>query len=187
MLYEKHTKFNINIYDITNTNLSFKPVWWFSEPKAIWVLVVYQKHTFSLLTIVSVFLSITSTSTWSTQERCLLQKFPPSSGGIRWVSKTIFALQDRREYQSQSQKCSITLILLVFLFYILISMGKEEADQARGSSITPLWSGCWRTGTPGMTGCSSALLSRHSLSALATALWQRYCRDIFLSLKKQKQ
>lgn len=114
MLYEKHTKFNINIYDITNTNLSFKPVWWFSEPKAIWVLVVYQKHTFSQLTIVSVFLSITSTDTRSTQERCLLQKFPPSSGGIRQVSKTIFALQDRREYQSQSQKCSITLFSLSF-------------------------------------------------------------------------
>lgn len=38
------------------------------------------------------------------------------------------------------------------------------------SNITQPWLGCLKTGTPDMPGCLSAVLSRHSLSALATAL-----------------
>jgi len=107
-LYGNNTK--CNICDKINTSLGFKAAWWFLVPKAIWALVVYRKYIFSHLYAISVFLSITSTVTWRIWYRCLFKKFPLTSVGIRRVYKTVFALQDPREHQCQTQKCTITLL-----------------------------------------------------------------------------
>lgn len=94
-----------------------------------------------------------------------------------WVSRTVFALQDSSEHQSEPEM-QHHLILLLSLPSILISMGKKGGDQARGSSIAHQSAGGLgaqaRQGVP----------SRLSPNALATALWQLYCRDVVLSLKK---